>query len=116
MSDLISRRVAIDAVCEHGTDLERRGITVLSVANHKQATVDLLEQLPSAQPEQRLLAEDDYACCAQIDPEVKCLSCGHHIAERPFEVYCNIMCKWVNEKDYCTMFEPRQGKMRKTEA
>ena len=21
-------------------------------------------------------------------------------------VYCNIMCKWVYEKDYCTMFEP----------
>lgn len=39
------------------------------------------------------------------DLKVKCLSCGHHIAERPFEVYCNIMCKWVNEKDYCTMFE-----------
>ena len=38
--------------------------------------------------------------------QVKCLSCGHHIAERPFEVYCNIMCKWVNEKDYCTLFEP----------
>lgn len=37
--------------------------------------------------------------------EVKCFSCGHHIAERPFEVYCNIMCKWVNEKDYCTIFE-----------
>lgn len=40
------------------------------------------------------------------DPEVKCLFCGHHIAERPFEVYCNIMCKWVNVKDYCTIFEP----------
>lgn len=39
--------------------------------------------------------------------KVKCLSCGHHIAERPFEVYCNIMCKWVNEKDFCTMFETR---------
>lgn len=38
--------------------------------------------------------------------QVKCSSCGHRIAERPFEVYCNIMCKWVNEKDYCTMFEP----------
>ncbi len=38
--------------------------------------------------------------------EVKCLSCGHHIAEKPSEVYCNIMCKWVNEKDYCTRFEP----------
>lgn len=40
------------------------------------------------------------------DSKVKCLSCGHHVAERPFEVYCNIMCKWVNEKDYCAMFEP----------
>lgn len=51
MDDLISRQQAIEAICEHGTDLERRGITVLAVANHKQATVDLLEQLPSAQPE-----------------------------------------------------------------
>lgn len=49
MDDLISRQAAIDAICEHGTDLERRGITVLSVANHKQATVDLLENLPSAE-------------------------------------------------------------------
>lgn len=53
MNDLISRQAAIDAVCTHGTELERRGITVLAVANHKQVTVDLLEQLPSAQPEQR---------------------------------------------------------------
>lgn len=43
---------------------------------------------------------------ATVDPGVKCLFCGHHVAERPFEVYCNIMCKWVNKKDYCTMFEP----------
>lgn len=45
--DLISRQSAIDAVCEHWTDLERRGITILAVANHKQVTVDLLEKLPS---------------------------------------------------------------------
>ena len=41
---------------------------------------------------------------------VRCKDCGHHITERPCEVYCNIMCKWVNEKDYCTMFEPGHGK------
>lgn len=41
-----------------------------------------------------------------LEEVAKCLSCGHRIAERPCEVYCNIMCKWVNEKDYCTMFEP----------
>lgn len=51
MDDLISRQAAIDAICEHYTDLERRGITVLSVANHKQVTADLLECMPSAQPE-----------------------------------------------------------------
>lgn len=47
MNDLISRQAAINAVCEHGTDLERRGITILAVAEHKQVTVDLLEALPS---------------------------------------------------------------------
>ena len=46
--------------------------------------------------------------------EVKCLSCGHHVAERPFEVYCNIICKWVNEKDYCAMFEPAHTYERRT--
>jgi hypothetical protein len=51
--DLISRRAAIDAICEHGTDLERRGITILAVANYKQASVDLLENLPSAEPERK---------------------------------------------------------------
>ena len=49
MDDLISRQAAIDAICEHGVDLERRGITVLAVVNHKQVTVDLLEKLPSAE-------------------------------------------------------------------
>lgn len=51
MSILIRRQDAIDAICEHGTELERRGITVIAVANYKQATVDLLESLPIAQPE-----------------------------------------------------------------
>lgn len=53
VGDMISRREAIKAICEHGTDLERRGIMVLAVANHKQVTVDLLETLPSAQPERK---------------------------------------------------------------
>ena len=50
MSDLIDRQAALEAICEHGTDLERRGITILAVATHKQVTVDLLENLPSAEP------------------------------------------------------------------
>ncbi|MBQ7064143.1 MAG: hypothetical protein IJM90_04565 [Firmicutes bacterium] len=40
---------AIDAICKHGTDLERRGILVLALVEHKQMTIDLLESLPSAQ-------------------------------------------------------------------
>lgn len=75
MDDLIRRHDAIDAICKHGTDLERSGITVLAVANHKQATVDLLEKLPSAQPEWNnhtvacLLAElfDDTCACNYND-------------------------------------------------
>lgn len=56
--DTISRQVAIDAVTTHGTELERRGITVLSVSNHKQVTVDLLESLPSVDAvDRRVLAE-----------------------------------------------------------
>ena len=50
MDDLISRQAAIEAICEHGTELERRNITVLAVANHKQVVIDLLETLPSVQP------------------------------------------------------------------
>lgn len=56
-----------------------------------------------------LISRADVICGS----EVKCLSCGHHVAERPFEVYCNIMCKWVNEKDYCTLFE---GEVEKDKA
>ncbi len=91
-TDCISRQAAINALLK---------------AKSKGELHRLLMQLPSAQPEQRPLTEDNYAYCAECDPEVKCLSCEHHIAERPFEVYCNIRCKWVNEKDYCIMFEPK---------
>ena len=65
---LISLNAAIDAVCRHGTELERRGITVLAVANHKQATVDLLEALPSAQPDLDEWCDD----CKEYDKERHC--------------------------------------------
>lgn len=66
--DTISRQAAINAICEHGTDLERRGITVLSVANHKQATVDLLENLPSAERRGRWIKDKNlYKCTACND-------------------------------------------------
>jgi len=49
MSDYISRQAAIDAICTEGTRLERNGTTAM--VEIKQWCVDLLEQMPSAQPE-----------------------------------------------------------------
>ena len=74
--DTISRQAAIDAICEHGTDLERRGITVLAVANYKQVTVDLLENLPSAERRGSWIGIDDEPCDVW-----ECDRCGH-IVER----------------------------------
>jgi hypothetical protein len=51
MSDLISRQAAIDAICKEGTRLERNG--TVAMCEIKQWCIDLLERLPSAQPEQR---------------------------------------------------------------
>ena len=48
-SDCISRQAAIDAICKEGTRLERNGI--VAMCEIKQWCVDLLERLPSAQPE-----------------------------------------------------------------
>lgn len=49
--DLISRQAAIEAICTEGTRLERNG--TVAMAEIKQWCVDILEALPSAQPEQR---------------------------------------------------------------
>lgn len=51
MSDTISRQAAIDAICKEGTRLERNG--TVAMCEIKQWCIDLLERLPSAQPEQR---------------------------------------------------------------
>lgn len=47
--DLISRQDAIDAICKEGTRLERNG--TVAMCEIKQWCVDLLERLPSVQPE-----------------------------------------------------------------
>ena len=78
-TDTISRQMAIDAVCEHGTDLERRGITVLAVANHKQATVDLLENLPSVQPERKTGRWILYDKRFPWMQDYKCSECGNYL-------------------------------------
>ena len=59
MSDLISRQAAIDAICKEGTRLERNG--TVAMGEIKQWCIDLLERLPSTQPE---VKEIGYAECA----------------------------------------------------
>lgn len=49
MDDLVSRQAAIDAICKEGTRLERNG--TVAMCEIKQWCIDLLERLPSAQPE-----------------------------------------------------------------
>ena len=83
--DTISRRAAIKAICEHGTELERRGITVLAVANHKQVTVDLLENLPAAERRGRWFIKKDVTF-----PHMVCSEC-----KKPF--YGNMNDTW----NYC---------------
>ena len=49
--DLISRQAAIDAICTEGTRLERNG--TVAMAEIKQWCADILDALPSAQPERK---------------------------------------------------------------
>lgn len=50
VGDLISRAKAINAICEDGTQLERRGQYTMTMAERKQRDADILDALPSAQP------------------------------------------------------------------
>ena len=64
MDDLISRQAAIDAICTDGTALERQGQYTMTMSERKQRDADILEALPSAQPEPCATGyvgvEDDY--------------------------------------------------------
>lgn len=51
MTDLISRAEAINAICEDGTKLERQGQYSMTMVERKQRDADILEALPSEQPE-----------------------------------------------------------------
>lgn len=51
MQDLISRQAAIEAICEDGTMFERQGQYSITMAERKQRDTDILDALPSAQPE-----------------------------------------------------------------
>lgn len=53
-TDLISRKAAIDAICEDGTWLERQGCVDITMAERKQRDVDIIENLPSVRPERKM--------------------------------------------------------------
>ena len=54
MSDLISRQAAQKLICEDGTRLEKDGVYELTMCAVKQWVVDLLDELPSAEPERKV--------------------------------------------------------------
>lgn len=53
VNDCISRKAAIDAICRDGVRLERGGALMITISTAKQWAVDLLCDLPSAQPERK---------------------------------------------------------------
>ena len=50
VEDCISRQAAVNAICEDGTRIERQGRYSMTMVERKQRDVDILENLPSAQP------------------------------------------------------------------
>lgn len=48
MDDLISKKEAVNAICESGTKRERYGDYITTLSEAKQWAVDILESLPSA--------------------------------------------------------------------
>lgn len=68
--DTISRQEAIDAICTEGTRLERNG--TVAMAEIKQWCVDILEELPSAQPEiEKYEYHYDHTDCIWYRPEAR---------------------------------------------
>lgn len=97
MTDYIDRQAAIDAICKHGTELERRGITVLAAVNHKQVTVDLLENLPSAEVEPVKHGRWEHEIRNTIDSlhtyqQFRCSVCGMtYITKTPYCPNCGAL-------------------------
>ena len=50
-TDTISRQAAINAICEDGTRIERQGRYSMTMVERKQRDVDILDNLPPAQPD-----------------------------------------------------------------
>lgn len=82
--DLISRKAAIDAICTEGTRLERNG--TVAMAEIKQWCVDILEALPSAQPE-----------------VIRCKDCIYQVESWIGMKYCEVNGDHIGvDYDYCS--------------
>ncbi len=70
--DCISRRTAIDAICEDGTWLERQGRVDITMAERKQRDVDIISNLPSVQPDLgKYEYHYDHTDCIWYRPEAR---------------------------------------------
>lgn len=82
--DSISRKAAIDAICTEGTRLERNG--TVAMAEIKQWCVDILEALPSAQPE-----------------VIRCKDCIYQVESWIGMKYCEVNGDHIGvDYDYCS--------------
>ena len=96
MNDLISRQAAIDAICKEGTRLERNG--TVAMCEIKQWCIDLLERLPSAQPEQRWIP------CSERLPEEN----GRYLVTRGLKA-CDSLWNRVYIANYSDFYSDLMG-------
>ena len=95
MNELIWKQDAINAICEDGVWLERQGCTEITMVERKQRDVDIIENLPSAQPERR------------------CVNCGRTVNNGGWyedgRTRCPIEEHYALPKDgYCHLWEKRK--------
>jgi hypothetical protein len=108
MDDLISRQAAIDAICKEGTRLERNG--TVAMCEIKQWCIDLLERLPSAQPEVLACGSGELDAQPEI---VRCKDCKWYgrVDKRRFYRGMDCLQKHIDtivpDRDFCSKAERR---------
>lgn len=86
MSDLIKRQDAINIICKEGTRLERNG--TVAMVEIKQWCIDLIEQLPSAEPEKEIPRRVLWSGWKGTrDTRYKCPNCNKPVKND--DVYCH---------------------------
>ena len=91
MDDLISRAKVIETICEEGTRLERNG--TVAMAEIKQWCVDILDNIPSAQPFHNITMNDVLKYIDSMPEDVwqeftACLECRGWELQRRTAKWC----------------------------